>query len=99
MQIIPLIDQPSQTVYITLNNQICQIDIFVKSTGTYCNVTVAATILISGVICQNLNHIVRDSYLGFIGDLCFLDTQGLNDPTYPGLGSRYQLVYLAPGDY
>ena len=54
--------------------------------------------IISGVICLNGVKIVRDAYLGFIGDLAFYDTQGSTDPVYSGFGTRYILVYLAPGD-
>lgn len=62
--------------------------------------------VIAGVLCENENYIVRNTYLGFIGDLFFTDTQntavaasngavistGL-DPQASGLGSRWQLVY------
>ena len=44
--------------------------------------------------CEDRNRIVRDLYLGFVGDLCFMDTQGTTDPVSPGLGLRYVLVYL-----
>jgi hypothetical protein len=37
---------------------------------------------------------VRSAYLGFVGDLMFQDLQGTDAPTYDGLGSRFQLVYL-----
>ena len=62
--------------------------------------------VIAGVLCLNENYIVRNTYLGFIGDLFFTDTQdtttvGSNgavsstglDPQAGGLGSRWQLVY------
>lgn len=51
--------------------------------------------IITGVLCLNQVLIVRDTYLGFIGDLCMVDTQseGL-DPQVSGLGTRWQLVYL-----
>jgi hypothetical protein len=39
---------------------------------------------------------VRDEYLGFIGDLAFFDTQGMTDPDWTGLGSRYILGYFFP---
>jgi hypothetical protein len=41
---------------------------------------------------------VRSAYLGFVGDLCFFDTQGTEDPTSPGLGTRYLFVYLEAAD-
>ncbi len=42
--------------------------------------------IISGVICQNLNPIVQNGYLGFLGDLAFMDMQGSSDPEYTGWG-------------
>jgi hypothetical protein len=54
--------------------------------------------LATGVACQNLNRLVRLDYLGFIGDLIWQDTHGTNDPTSPGLGTRYQLCYIESTD-
>nr|WP_275405814.1 hypothetical protein [Salmonella enterica] len=34
------------------------------------------------------------SYLGFKGDLVFIDNDGQNDPFYEGLGSRYIIYYI-----
>lgn len=49
--------------------------------------------IITGVICQDRNRIVRNGYLGFVGDLAFVDTQGTSDPEIATLGSRYLLTY------
>jgi len=98
MQIIPISDVFSQTLSVQLAGQNCRIAIYQKSTGLYCDVYVNGAMLIGGVICQNLNRIVRSAYLGFIGDLCFFDTQGSLDPASPGLGARYLFVYLEASD-
>jgi len=94
--IIPIIDVPSQTLTIVLNGQNCRINLYQKSTGFYCDLYVNDVLIIGGVLCENLNRIVRDSYLGFIGDLFFNDLQGESDPVYPGLGTRYLFHYLWP---
>ena len=94
MLIVPLQALASQTVAVQLAAQNCQINVYQKSTGLYCDLYVSGTLIIGGVICQNLNKIVRDLYLGFIGDLVFIDTQGSNDPDYTGLGGRFSLAYL-----
>jgi hypothetical protein len=91
--IIPIIDKPSQTLNVTLSNQLTTINLYQKATGLYCNVYVNNSLIIGGVICQNLNKIVRDVYLGFIGDIFFYDSQGTSDPSTPGLGTRYKLIY------
>jgi hypothetical protein len=59
---------------------------------------VNGSLVIGGVICQVNNLIVRDDYLGFVGDLAFVDTQppmgiGPQDPLPAGLGSRWLLTY------
>ena len=47
-----------------------------------------------GVPCLYGNRMVRYSYLGFVGDLVFLDNVGQTDPYWEGLGSRYILYYI-----
>lgn len=94
MQIIPLQPVPSQTFTITLNNQLCQINVYQKNTGLFLDLFVGGVLIIGGVICLNLVRIVRNTYLGFIGDLAFIDNQGSSDPFYTGLGTRYSLAYL-----
>jgi hypothetical protein len=46
------------------------------------------------VLCRDLVYLVREAYLGFTGDLTFIDAEGADDPQYSGLGSRWQLVYI-----
>jgi hypothetical protein len=98
VQVIPLQALPSQDVEVQLGNQICQINVYQKLRSVYLDLYVNDALIIGGVICQNLNRIVRDLYLGFVGDLCFIDNQGDTDPVYTGLGSRYNLLYLTPSD-
>ena len=98
MEIIPLKPVPSQVLTVTLGGQACQIEVYQKQTGLYVNLYVNNALIIGGVICQNLNRIVRSLYLGFIGDLAFIDNQGSDDPYYTGLGVRFSLAYLSADD-
>lgn len=98
MKIIPLTATPAQTLIVVLENQICQIDIYQKFHGLFINLSVAGVLVIGGVVCENLNRIKRSAYLDFIGDLCFVDTQGSEDPDYSGLGDRFVLAYLEEAD-
>ena len=50
-------------------------------------------LIVAGMICLDRVRIVRHEYLGFIGNLVFIDTQGTSDPEYTGFGSRYLLIY------
>jgi hypothetical protein len=98
MQVIPLGATPSQQLSILLGGQNCQIKVYAKTTGVYLNLSVNNAAVVSGSQCRDRVAIVRDAYLGFIGDLAFFDTQGESDPDYTGFGSRCQLVYLEPSD-
>lgn len=100
MMIIPMQPIASQSFQVTLANQNVQINIYQKFFGLFCDLYNVSNnkLIIGGVLCENLNRIVRSLYLGFVGDLEFVDTQGKTDPYYTGLGSRYLLAYLETTD-
>jgi hypothetical protein len=102
MQIVPLQPVPNQTVTITLDSQLCQINAYQKGANLYLDLLVDNTLIAGGVICENLNRLVRYAYLGFAGDLAFIDNQGSNDPVYTGLGpdtsARYNLAYISAAE-
>lgn len=97
-QIVPIQALKSQQVQVQLGGQACTLNIYQQAFGLYIDVYVGGTLIIAGVICENLNRIVRSIYLGFSGDFTFWDTQGTEDPVYTGLGARWQLVYMEPGE-
>lgn len=106
MIVIPLQATPAQIVSIQLNGQSATFNVYQKNPAIltdcgslYIDVSVGQRLIIAGVVCQNANRIVRDTYLGFVGDVAFIDTleEGA-DPNYTGLGSRYILVYLTPAE-
>ena len=99
MLTVPIKPVPNQTVTVQLGGQNCQLNIYQQLYGLFMDVYVNNTLIIGGVICENVNRIVRNSYLGFIGDFVFVDTTNeAFDPDYTGLGSRYLLVYLEQAD-
>jgi hypothetical protein len=98
MQTVPLQPIPNQTLQVSLGGQPCILNVYQLAYGMFMDIYVGNTLIVAGVVCQNLNRIVRSVYLGFIGDFCFFDTQGSQDPVFTGLGARYQLVYLAEAD-
>jgi hypothetical protein len=98
MQVVPLQATPNQTTQIVLAGQNCQLNVYQTPGGLFMDVEVSDGLIIGGVICQNLNRVVRSLYLGFAGDFVFNDTQGTEDPSYSGLGSRFQLIYLSAAD-
>ena len=94
MLAIPLNDDPAQSVNVQLGGQSCTIIVKVKRTGTYLDLYVNNALIVGGAQCLDHNKIVRAGYQGFVGELMFVDTQGKSDPTYPGMGSRFSLLYL-----
>lgn len=94
MQIIPIQAEPNQAITVTLANQACQINVYQKLYGLFVDLYVSGALVVAGTPALDRNLIVRSTYLGFAGDLVFIDTQGTDDPTYTGLGSRFQLAYV-----
>lgn len=97
-QTVPLQPVPSQTLQIVLANQNCTINVYQSPAALFMDLLVNDSPVREGIIAQNLNRIVREAYLGFLGDFYFEDTQGSDEPTFTGLGSRFQLVYLTAAD-
>lgn len=93
-QTIPLQATPNQTQTVPLAGQSCDLNVVQTSTGLYMDVFLNGELIVSSVICQDRNRIIRDLYFGFPGDFAFFDTIGNTDPDYTGLGGRFQLVYI-----
>lgn len=95
MVIVPLKAVPSQTEQIALAGQSALITVRTIGRLLYFS--------LEGVV---ENRIARDrsrllvaaQYHGFVGDFAFIDTQGLDDPQYTGLGTRWQLAYYNAGE-
>jgi hypothetical protein len=99
MLTIPLLAVPAQLLTVSLNNQTCQINIYQKVSGLYVDLYVNNALIIGGVLAENLNRIVRSAYLGFVGDLAFVDNEaGDSDPVFFDLGTRYTLGYFFPDE-
>lgn len=95
-QIVPLNPVPSQTLNILLNDQDCTINVYQKFYGVYIDVIVDNELVIGGVVGLDRNWIVRSEYLGFVGDLSFIDTQGSENHDYTMFGSEFLLFYFTP---
>ena len=98
MQLVPVQPIPNQTLQAQLNNQACTLNVYQFAYGVFMDLYVGAQLILAGVPCQNLNRIVRDLYLGFVGDFVWVDLQGNANPFYTGFGTRFVLAYLAPAD-
>jgi hypothetical protein len=98
MLTIPLADVPSQVVSASLGGQSVRMRLFTRRSGLYLDLYVANTLVLAGARCMDAVPIVRDAYLGFVGDLMFIDSQGSDAPSSPGLGTRFSLVYAEAAD-
>jgi len=104
MLTVPLQAVPAQNVRCVLGNQMCQINLKQRRPGLFMDLYVADQPLVVGVLCQNLNFIVRSAYFRFIGDFVFYDTHtaagGMGvDPDYTGLAGRFLLFYIEESDF
>lgn len=100
MLIVPTNPVPSQKIKTTIADQTVNLSIYQLRYGMFMDVVVNDGFEIGGVICQNLNRIIRSEYLnkrvGFSGDFVWLDTlKGASDPVYSGLGSQFLLLWLS----
>jgi hypothetical protein len=109
MLTIPLLNDGNQLLQINLAQQICLIHIRQARYGVFMDLSASGGLgnvlgvgdpqpMLTGVVCEDRNRLVRDSYFNFVGDLAFIDTQGTDDPDYSGFGTRWFLIYLEPGD-
>lgn len=98
MQVVPAQTLPNQQIQVTLGGQACTLNVYQTAYGLFMDVYANSALIIAGVICENLNRIVRSLYLGFVGDFAWVDVQGNDDPVYTGIGTRFFLVYLEASD-
>lgn len=94
MRTVSLVPQKSQSISVNLAGQQCTIRLIQRESFMYMDLTVNGNPIMQGVPCLYGNKMVGYSYLGFKGDLVFIDNDGQNDPSYEGLGSRYILYYI-----
>ena len=92
--VIPLQAIAAQTISVQLGAQQCSINLYQKAQGLFFDLSISGTPIVTSMLCLDRVSLVRQAYLGFIGNLSFVDTQGTNTPYYTGLGSRYILVYF-----
>lgn len=98
MMTIPTSPVPSQSMSVTLAGQNCKINLYQKDTLTFLDLFVDGAPIVQAAVCRDRVNVVRQPYLGFIGGLVICDTQGVSDPDYTGMGSRFLLIYLESSD-
>lgn len=99
MLTIPIQPTAAQVVKVVLSGQNCQINLYQKNEGLFCDVNADDVEIMSGALCQDATPIIARDYAGFVGNLLFIDTQGSSKPDYTGLNSRFMLIYLDAAKY
>lgn len=90
---IPLSATPSQTLTVQLGEQSCRLVVRQRRTGIFVDLYIQDNPIVLGVKGLDRVGMVRGAYLGFTGQLYFVDTQGALPPSYEGLGSRWLLLW------
>ena len=102
MQVIPLQAIPNQSLFATLGASSIQtqLNIYQKLTGLFMDILLLpATPVVYGALARNMTFACLNSYLGFTGDLAWIDISGAGDnPIYEGLGTQVALLYFEPGE-
>lgn len=112
MMIVPLASVASQTLQFVAAGQNCQMSVYTNDGYDLTDPTlnteldyIAIDFAYNGIQVTSTQNalnlkrlLVNRQYLGFAGDFMFVDTQGVLDPQFAGLGSRYVLVYLEASD-
>lgn len=99
MQTVPLQSVPSQSTRVVLGGQNCQISLNQKPQGLFFDLSVDGVAIVNNIIARDAVPLVCREYVGFTGNLLFVDTQGSADPDYTGLAAKFSLVYLTAEEY
>ena len=95
-QLLPVQAVPDQTFQAYLGGQNLTLRLYQRRYGFFVDLYQDNAIVRRGMEAKNLVNVIRDSYLGVLGNLFFNDTQGGADPAYQDLGTRYVLLYEPP---
>lgn len=99
MLTIPIQPTPAQSVKVILGGQNCVITLTQKPQGLFFDLNSNGVDVVTSVIARDAVQLVCREYVGFIGNLLFVDTRGNQDPTSTGLGNRFVLLYLTADEY
>lgn len=95
-QVIPIQPLALQTFSCTLDGKRAQFTISSTAYGVFADVAYNGVSVIAGRRCLDRTNINPAKYNGLPQGLFFVDQQGAADPSYPGFGSRFLLLYGDP---
>lgn len=91
---IPLQSVPSQSFSVVLNEQDCFIKVHQRAGYVYVDLSVNGRQIILGSLARDRVGLVRYDYIGFDGELMFIDDQEHDDPRCEGFNDRWRLLYI-----
>lgn len=93
---IALSPVPNQTVAFQASGHRVSLTLRTLPNGALlADVVMDGSTIAAGRTCLDRTAIIRRAYVGFPGDLAFVDTQGTLDPAASGLGTRYLLAWIS----
>jgi hypothetical protein len=96
---IPLSSAPTQRLAVTLFGQACSIEVRQNGAGMYLSLWLGEKMILGARACRDRALMLTGAhYLGFAGDLMWIDNSGFDDPQWWGLADRWSLVYLDPSE-
>lgn len=91
---IPIADERSQRLSVTLGRQEVDIALTMRLGKLYIDVKANRVPVVSGRVCLNKESIVNEAFRPFVGELYFEDLQGNDDPVFGELGKRFVLRWV-----
>lgn len=98
MRTISIEPKKSQSISVELGGKQCKIRLVQRNSFLYMDLSIDGKRILQGVPCLFGNKMVGYKYLGFPGDLIFMDNFGQLDPEWSGLGERFKLYYIEEPD-
>lgn len=93
MYYIPLRPVPSQKVLVNIGGKMVTILIRQLAGRQYFSMSADGVVYVESSLMVDRVPLIRARYLGFGGDFMSVDTQGTDNPSFTGWGSRYFLLY------
>lgn len=92
---VPVQSVPNQTLAVTVARQSAQIVLRQMEGALYFSLTSGGEAIVTTRICRDRQRILLGAgYRPFTGDFAFVDQQGVSDPSYETLGTRFILYYI-----
>jgi hypothetical protein len=95
---IDVSSRPAQSFRCVLGWRYCLITLRQKGARMYLDLIADDRPIVRGAICQHGADVVQGAEPHFEGSIHFWDFDGFEPPRWGGLGSRWAMVWLPPGE-